>query len=139
MNRWRYSAPPALGLTSDGLPPAPSPLYSGERVGVRGHSREERNSTNGPSPQPSPLSTGERELIVASSNRPFPDIPAIVHPLKVNFLDCLIRALLSGGDGVAQCRHGQHTAAVSDYRAAVHFGAGLEDFHIGHGVGVGDA
>src|SRR6185437_3227621 len=54
---------------------APSPLYSGERVGVRGPSREQRNSpnenspqpsqeqrasSNGPSPQPSPPSTGER-------------------------------------------------------------------------------
>ena len=33
-------------------------------VGVRGHSREERNLMNGPSPQPSPLNTntGEKEL-----------------------------------------------------------------------------
>src|SRR6185437_2654278 len=42
---------------------APSPPYSGERVGVRGHSSGQRNSTNCPSPQPSPLSTEERELM----------------------------------------------------------------------------
>src|SRR5579884_2515439 len=35
---------------------APSPPYSGERVGVRGSSFKNR-----PSPRPSPLSTGERE------------------------------------------------------------------------------
>src|SRR6185437_297064 len=38
--------------------PAPSPPYPGERVGVRGHSREPRNSTN--RPYPSPPSTRER-------------------------------------------------------------------------------
>src|SRR6185437_4601428 len=38
-------------------PPAPSPPYSGERVGVRGHSRQERNSTNRPSPQCNPVTT----------------------------------------------------------------------------------
>ncbi len=42
--------------------PVPSPLYSGERVRVRGlQSALEQN----PSPRPSPLSTGEREQIVA--------------------------------------------------------------------------
>jgi len=43
---------------------SPSPLYSEERVGVRGESRCSRSwrtSTSGPSPQPSPPSTGERE------------------------------------------------------------------------------
>src|SRR6185437_12421021 len=42
----------------------PSPLYSGERVGVRGHDCKQRNSKHPPahpSPQPSPPSTGERE------------------------------------------------------------------------------
>src|SRR5207244_2358983 len=43
---------------------APSPLYSGERVGVRGELLSpggKRISTPGPSPQPSPPSTEERE------------------------------------------------------------------------------
>ena len=47
---------------------APSPLYSGERAGVRGHISEQRNSTHyatRPSPQPSPPSTGEREPEIA--------------------------------------------------------------------------
>src|SRR6185437_13782441 len=47
---------------------APSLSYSGERAGVRGHSREQRNSTNRPSPQPSPPSTGEREQELAANN-----------------------------------------------------------------------
>jgi penicillin-binding protein 1C len=50
------------GLNSASAAPVPSPLYSGERVGVRGHFGELRKSTQDPSPQPSPLSTGEREL-----------------------------------------------------------------------------
>src|SRR5437016_5977198 len=36
----------------------PSRPYSGERVGVRGHSRERRTSTNCPSPYPSPCVQG---------------------------------------------------------------------------------
>jgi len=43
--------------------PAPSPPYSGERVGVRGEGADASSCDackTGPSPQPSPLSTGER-------------------------------------------------------------------------------
>src|SRR6185437_3721980 len=43
--------------------PAPSPPYSGERVGVRGRLSSCAAREIGPSPQPSPLSTGERELM----------------------------------------------------------------------------
>src|SRR6185437_15339787 len=40
---------------------APSPLYSGERDGVRGGLSSCAPRKNGPSPQPSPPSTGARE------------------------------------------------------------------------------
>jgi xanthine/CO dehydrogenase XdhC/CoxF family maturation factor len=42
-------------------PLVPSPLYSGERVRVRGGSTNSAAQEKVPSPQPSPLSTGERE------------------------------------------------------------------------------
>jgi len=45
---------------------APSPLYSGERAGVRGHSASCAAAGNGPSPRPSPPSTGEREPEITS-------------------------------------------------------------------------
>jgi len=74
----------------------PSPLYSGERVRVRGHSGELRgsvsrdaprsaplrNSTSGPSPQPSPLRTGEREQETAFSSLRPPSLRPSVSPLS---------------------------------------------------------
>jgi hypothetical protein len=50
--------PDALRRQCRAIMHSPSPLYSGERVGVRGPSLRKRHP---PSPRPSPPSTGERE------------------------------------------------------------------------------
>ena len=58
---WTYGQ---VTLPRSEIFPAPSPPYSGERVGVRGEWADASNCAvcnHGPSPQPSPLSTGERE------------------------------------------------------------------------------
>src|SRR5689334_4089694 len=65
--------------------PAPSPRYSGERVGERGRLRSNaktRSHALNPSPPPSPRSTGEREYIlraVLAASATLALIPASAH------------------------------------------------------------
>ena len=72
----------------------PSPLYSGERAGVRGDASSgagsEGLSTCGPSPQPSPPSTGEREPETRRTE---------ARALGLPFLDVAINPTILDGKG----------------------------------------